>query len=122
MDINDRVARCRLIASIIVADDEVTEEELAFLEKAMQRLGLTEQDKAKAMVLFDESEAKAALSALGRDDRLAFLKEMADAAWVDNNIDEYEVERIQELASAMNLSQEDIDAALAQAQADSGNA
>lgn len=122
MDINDRVARCRLIASIIVADDEVTEEELAFLEKAMQRLGLTEQDKAKAMVLFDESEAKAALSALGRDDRLAFLKEMADAAWVDNNLDEYEVERIQELASAMNLSQEDIDAALAQAQADSGNA
>jgi len=121
MDINDRVARCRLIASIIVADDEVTEEELEFLERAMKRLGLTEQDKAKAMVLFDESEAQNALSALDRDARLGFLKEMADAAWVDNNLDDYEVERIQELATAMSLSQDDIDAALTKAQADSGN-
>lgn len=121
MNINDRVARCRLIASIIVADDEVTEEELAFLERAMKRLQLTEEDKAKAMVLFDEAEAEEALAVLDRDERLGFLDEMAAAAWVDNHLDEYEIDRIQELAQAMSLNKEDVDKALERAKINSGN-
>ncbi len=112
MDINDKIARCRLIASLIVADDNVEDAELELLERAMEGLDLSEEDKAKVMVLLDEEQAEAALETLTDDERLAFLDDLAAVAWVDGDLDDYERDMIIRVAGAMDLTEADANAAL----------
>lgn len=115
MDINDKVARCRILATLVVADDVVEIEELELLENTMAKLDLTEEEKAQVMVLLDEDDAIAALDSLDDEERLQFLEEMAEAAWVDGDLDEYEVEQIRKIVGHMALTEEDLKAALKKA-------
>lgn len=120
MDINDKVARCRLLATLIVADDFVEDAELELLERATERFGLTDEEKAKVMVLLDEDEAIEALDSLTDDERLEFLDSLAEVAWVDDDLDDYEVEQIRKVANAMGLTEDKIQSALENARAERG--
>lgn len=106
MDINDKVARCRILATLVVADDDVQESELEFLERAMERLDLNEAEKAQVMVLLDEDEALAALDSLLPEERLTFLDELADVCWADGDLDDYEVEQLRVICGALALDEE----------------
>lgn len=112
MDINDKVARCRLLATLVVADDYVEEVELEMLERAMQRLELDEEEKARVMVLLDEDEALNALDSLTDDERKEFLDELAELVWVDDDLDTYEIEQLNKVATAMGFGPDAVQEAL----------
>lgn len=116
MDINDKVARCRILASLVVADDFVEEVELEFLQRTMDRLGLTEDEKARVMVIVDTDEALDALDSLTDDERARFLDSLAEVAWIDGDLDDYEVEQIRNVAFAMGLDEGAVNAALRRAE------
>lgn len=112
MDMNDKIARCRLIATLIVADDEVDDREIALLERTMVSLEMSDEEKARAMVVMGEEVAAQALQTLSRDERVDFLKNLAEVAWVDGHLDDYEVEVILRAAKAMGLAPDEVDSAL----------
>ncbi len=116
MEINDKVARCRLLASIIVADDFVEDVELDFLERTMTRLGLDEEEKTRVMVIVDADETLDALDSLTEEEREEFLDSLAEVAWVDGDLDDYEVAQIHKVASAMGLGETAVRQALRRAE------
>lgn len=120
MEINDKVARCRILATLVVADDFVEEVELEFLERAMSKLALTEEEKAQVMVLVNQDDALEALDSLTRDERLEFLDDLADVCWVDGDLDDYEVEQLRVICGALGLEERTMQASLKRAQEDGG--
>ncbi len=120
MDINDKVARCRILATLVVADDFVEDVELEFLQRAMNRLDLTEEEKALVMVLLDQDDALEALDSLTTSERHEFLDELADVCWVDGDLDDYEVEQLRVVCEALGIDEGAMKASLERAQADAG--
>ena len=116
MDINDKVARCRILATLVVADDFVEEAELEFLERAMGRLGLSEEEKTQVMVLMDQDAALEALDSLTHSERVEFLDDLAAVCWVDGDLDDYEVEQLRVVCDALGLDEGQMKSALARAQ------
>lgn len=112
MEINDKIARCRLLATLVVADDNVEESELEFLERAMERFELTEEDKVKVMVLLDEDEALEAIESLPDNERHEFLNDLAEIAWIDGDLDRYEIDQVHKVATAMGFNALDVERAL----------
>ena len=109
------VSRCRLLATLAVADDDVAPEELAFLERIMDRFQLTGQDRALAMSVLGEDELAAAVQSLSAMERLAFLVELASLAWADGRLDDEEIRRIEQIAAGMGFDKDDVERALMEA-------
>ncbi len=117
MDLNDRIARGRLIASMVAADDDVTASELEFLERALGRLGLSVEERKSALSLINAKAAEELIAGLDRIDRLDFLNELAEAAYADGHLDDHERDYIDRLAQVMALGEDDLEEALGRARA-----
>ena len=111
MDDNERVTRCRLIAGLLVADDWFDDSEQAFLDRTMDRMGLSEEERKEALRVLDADEAEAAVRTLSDEARRELLSDLVAAADADGVVDEAETEYLQRIAAAMGLSDADIDAA-----------
>jgi len=109
------VARCRLLATLAVADDNVAPEELAFLERVMDTFQLTGSDRARAMTVLGDDELAAAVASLSPMERLAFLVELTSLAWADGELDDEEVRRIEQIAAGMGFDADDVRRALDEA-------
>ncbi len=110
------VARCRLLATLAVADDNIAPEELVFLEHVMDRFQLIGQDRTRAMKVLDDDELASAVQSLSHIERLAFLVELAALAWADGRLDDEEVRRIEQIAGAMGFDKDDVRRALSEAE------
>jgi len=117
MDLNDRVARGRLIASMVAADDKVTKKEEAFLDKSLERLGLDDEERAQALGKVGVKEAEKVISNLDRIERLDFLNDLAQAAYADGELDKSEETFITRLSKVMKLDKADLGEALGRARA-----
>ena len=117
MNLNDRVARGRLIASMVAADDEVTADESLFLNKSLERLGLNDEERGQALDLLKVKEAEEVVRGLDRIERLDFLNELAHAAYADGRLDPHEEDFIERLAEIMDLGADDLGEALGRARA-----
>lgn len=120
MEINDKVARCRILATLVVADDFVDDVELEFLERAMAKLELTEEEKAQVMVLLDEDDALDALDSLTPSEREEFLDELCAVCWIDGDLDDYEVEQLRVVCGALGIEEITMQTSLRRAQEDAG--
>lgn len=120
MDINDKVARCRILATLVVADDFVDEVELEFLERAMSKLHLSEAEKAQVMVLLDQDDALEALDSLTTSEREEFLDDLADVCWIDGDLDDYEIEQLRVVCEALGIDEGKMKASLERAQEAAG--
>ncbi len=118
MSENIFVDRCRLLATLAVADDDVAPEELAFLERVMDRFQITGQDRALALTVFGEDELASAVESLSAMERLAFLVELAALAWADGRLDKEEIRRIEQIAGGMGFDKDDVARALEEAKPD----
>lgn len=100
---DDRVARCLLVAKVLVADGMMTESEKEFLRQAMQRMGLDEGQREQVIALEGWDEAEPVVAALGADDKRALLDELTQAALVDGKIGANETETVARIAAALGL-------------------
>ena len=117
MDLNDRVARGRLIASMVAADNKVTKDEKAFLAKSLERLGLDDDERQQAMGGIEVKAAEKVVGKLDRIERLDFLNDLAHAAYADGKLDKSEKVFIERMAGIMTLSKDDLNEALGRAKA-----
>lgn len=100
---DDRVARCLLVAKVLVADGIMTEAEKDFLRHAMERMGLDERQREQVFALEGWDEAEPVVAALGPDDKRALLDELTQAALVDGKIGAHETETVGRIAAALGV-------------------
>lgn len=91
MELGHKKTYCRVVARLLVEDEEVTDAEHDFLERLMDRFGLSEEDKHEVVEQVDTRGAVAdEIRKLPADDRQALLLELRNAAMADDAFGERE--------------------------------
>ncbi len=104
LDLEAKAARCRLLVSLVAADDVVTVEEQRFLERTLQHLGMSEDDFTAAMQVVDAERASAVAAGLPAEERRTVLQELIDAAHADGHLHSAESAFIERVADALGLA------------------
>lgn len=98
-----RVAHCHLLAKLLASDLVMTDEERTFLDRAMTRLELTEEERDQVQHFEDGGEAEATMRALPVADRQAVMDELVGAALVDGQLSPAETALVKRIADALGL-------------------
>jgi uncharacterized tellurite resistance protein B-like protein len=122
---DDNVARkvCRLIAGIVVSDEDLTPQEDAFVDRMLLRFGIPIADREVIFPIVDASEAADMITSLTPDVRQEALKLLIEAAATDGSIAPEELSYLGNVADAVGVSREDLSdrlAAALQAQREGG--
>lgn len=101
--VNERVARCLLLSKVLAADGIMTENERAFLDKAMTTMGLSADERRKVVDLEGWDDAEAALMSLGKTEKEALVSDLVDAASADGRLSPLEAQMVKRIAAALGL-------------------
>ncbi len=99
----NNVAKCLLVSKVIVADGIVTDEERAFLDGVMTKLGLDPDERRGVIDLEGWDEAEAVVAALSLEERLALIEMLVDAASSDGHLSPTEMAAIKAVETALGL-------------------
>lgn len=102
MDLDDRRTICELVAGILLADDELAHEELAFLHKIYARCGLG-ADEWDQLRPIPAGEASAALRALPPEVQNKVVALLVDGSIADGHVDPEERAYLLVAAAAMGI-------------------
>lgn len=97
------LAQCLLVAHVLVADGIMTDDERAFLQATMARLGLDDAERAQVTALDGIAEAKAVLRALPTGERELMMDMLVDAASSDGRLGPHELAAVRGLADDLGL-------------------
>jgi uncharacterized tellurite resistance protein B-like protein len=86
MDVDDRRRICQLVASILVADEEFSESEKAFLRRVCARFGLA-SDEAERIAPLDAGTASSELRRLPADLQAKVMALLIEAALADGVVE-----------------------------------
>ena len=100
---DDRVARCLLLAHVLSADGIMAAAEKAFLERAMTGLALDEAERERVFAMEDLEEAEAVVSMLDEASRRARVDERVAAALVDGKLSPHELTAGEGLTTRLRL-------------------
>src|SRR5262245_63574082 len=78
-----KTAKCLLVAKVLVADGMMTENERAFLDEAMERIGLGPIERRRVIDLDGWDEAEPSLATLSLDEKRDVVAMIVDAASAD---------------------------------------
>jgi uncharacterized tellurite resistance protein B-like protein len=110
MDVADKIEICKIVASAILADAQITDEEHDFLSKLMNRYELGEEER-KAIFSRNIGEDLASsveqLKAEGARNEL--LVELALAVAVDGDISPSERRLLSRVADLLDVTDEDLE-------------
>ena len=97
------VANCLLISKVIVADGMVTDDERAFLDHMMTKLGLDADEKNSVIELEGWDEAEGVVNTLPLDDKLALIEMLVNAASADGHLAPTEMATIKSVELALGI-------------------
>jgi uncharacterized tellurite resistance protein B-like protein len=97
------VAKCLLISKVIVADGMVTDDERAFLDHMMTKLGLDADEKKSVIELEGWDEAEGVVNTLSLDDKLALIEMLVNAAAADGHLAPTEMATIKSVEQALGI-------------------
>jgi uncharacterized tellurite resistance protein B-like protein len=98
------VAKCLLVAKVLVADGMMTDEERAFLDAIVRQLGLTDDERRLVTELDGMAEAEAVARVLPAHDKQALLDMLVDAAAADGRLAPLEMGVVTRLRAALGLT------------------
>jgi uncharacterized tellurite resistance protein B-like protein len=100
---NERLARCMLLAKVLNADGQIIDEESEFLEVAMEAFGLDpfERDQVRSLEGWDEAEP--IVATLAQEEKRAMMDSLVAAVLVDGKVSSSEMETIEKLSTALGL-------------------
>ena len=98
-----RVAHCHLIASVLAADLVMSDSERAFLDRTMTKMGLTEDERDQVMHYEGADGAEATMRALPEDDRRRLVDDLVQAALVDGKLRPEETAIVKKITLALGL-------------------
>ncbi len=101
---DERVARCLLIAKVLAADGMITDAERDYLEDTMDALGLAPEAKVQVRNFDGWDEAARVVAALSIEERRATMDGLLQAALADGKLSPHEQAVIAELSAALGLS------------------
>jgi uncharacterized tellurite resistance protein B-like protein len=107
MDEETRVQVCRLIAGIVVADDDLDDAEDAFLDRIMAKFEITDRDKIFPII--DGSEAAATMRHLPAGIQETALSLLVEAATADGKVMREERAYLHAVAEALGIPKDDMD-------------
>ncbi|MCA9610993.1 MAG: TerB family tellurite resistance protein [Myxococcales bacterium] len=100
---DERLARCLLIAKVLTADGIMTDSEREFLESAMETLGLSDAERAQVRDLEGWDEAEPVVAAMSEESKRELMDELVRAVLADNKVSPHEMEVIEKLSGALGL-------------------
>jgi uncharacterized tellurite resistance protein B-like protein len=120
MNREDAIKVCRLIAGLVVTDDDLDDREDAFIERMLARFGIPSSERDLIFPIVDASEAAAALRELPKDTQQTAVELLLQAAVVDTKIAPEERTYLETVADAVGMARADLDKRLADALAAAG--
>lgn len=100
---NERIARCLLLSKVLVADGIMTENERAFFDRAMTKLGLTDEERRKVIDLEGWDAAETMLRSLPDETKQEIVSELVDAASADGRLSPLESGMVKKISAALGL-------------------
>jgi uncharacterized tellurite resistance protein B-like protein len=77
---------CRLVAGIVITDDDLAPEEEAFIDKVIARFGLSEEDRDALFPIVEANEAVAAIQEFPENVQKETLSLLISAAVADGQV------------------------------------
>jgi uncharacterized tellurite resistance protein B-like protein len=97
------VAKCLLFSKVLVADGMMTENERAFLDRAMTRMGLDPEERRQVIDLEGWDLAEAVVAGLPLDEKEALVGRLVDAASADGRLSPLEADMVKRIALALGV-------------------
>ncbi len=101
---DERVARCMLIAKVLAADGIMTDAERDFLETAMEALGLDPVERTQVRNFEGWDEAEQVIAALSLEEKRALMDGLVHAVLADGKVSPHEMQTIERLSQALGLA------------------
>ena len=98
-----RIAKSLLLTKVLAADGIMTENERAFLDQAMTRLGVFDSERRGILDLEGWDEAEAALTGLPEDEKRDIVSQLVDAASSDGRLSPLEMAMVKGITKALGL-------------------
>lgn len=98
-----RIAKSLLITKVLAADGIMTENERAFLERAMKRLGVKEEEKRGILDLEGWDDAEKALLGASEDEKREIISSLVDAASADGRLSPLEAVMVKTISKALGI-------------------
>ena len=98
-----RIAKSLLLTKVLAADGIMTENERAFLDSAMNKLGLGDEERRRVVNLEGWDEAEASLTGLSDDDKREIVSQLVDAASADGRLSPLEMAMVKRISAALGL-------------------
>jgi uncharacterized tellurite resistance protein B-like protein len=107
---DESVARriCRLIAGIVVSDDDLAPKEEAFVDRMLVRFGIPVEEREVVFPIIDEEEAVEAIRSLDGPTREEAFSLLIEAAAVDGSIEPEELSYLEAVAEVVGVSRDDL--------------
>lgn len=115
MDEATRTKVCRLIAGLVVADDDLDDAEDAFIDRMLERFGIAKENRETIFPIVDRSEAAAEIKSLPREVQLEALGLLVEAATADGKVVPEEQDYLRTVGEAVGVSAKEIDERLMKA-------
>lgn len=115
MDDALRTKICRLLAGIVVADDDLDDKEDAFIDRMLAKFGLPSETRDAIFPIIDRDEAATEMRSLPKDVQLEALALLVEAAIADGKVVPEERDYLRAVADAIGVGDADIDARIARA-------
>ena len=97
------VAKCLLVSKVLVADGMVTDDERAFLDDVMRKLGLTDIERRSVIALEGLDQALPFVQALPLEEKEALVDLLVDAASADGHLSPHELGTVKRVAAALGV-------------------
>lgn len=100
---NEKVAKCLLIAKVLVADGIMTDDERDFLDAVMAAEGLDADERRQVIELDGWDDAERLVRALPIEQRRALIEQLVDAASADGRLSSHELATIRQLSAELGV-------------------
>jgi len=106
---------CRLIAGIVVSDEDLSPQEDAFVDRMLLRFGIPVADRDVIFPIIDASEAAETVKMMSAEVRTEALGLLIEAAAADGSIAPEELSYLEAVADAVGVSRDDLSDRLSEA-------
>jgi len=100
---------CRLIAGIVVADDDLEPSEEAFLDKLLAHFDIPESERDTIFPIVDRDEAAQAIRGLPQDAQTSALKLLIQATVADGVVKPEERDYLDAVAKELGVAGSDLE-------------
>ena len=98
-----RIAKCLLLTKVLAADGMMTENERAFLDSAMKKHGVKDEEKRGVLDLEGWDEAEATLRGIPEEEKRELISQLVDAASADGRLSPLEMQMVKKISKDLGI-------------------